>query len=84
MKTATVEDLRKRFHRLAEWIEQGHSVEITRAGKPFAWLVPTPPCGPGQFHMPDLMARLNRTFGDISYEWPDLSSGLEASRGERS
>src|SRR5882724_615439 len=36
MKTATVRDLRKRFPRIAAWIEQGQPVEITRGGKVFA------------------------------------------------
>ena len=43
MKTATVQDLRKRFQQLAQWIEAGEQVEITRYGKPFAYLVPASP-----------------------------------------
>jgi prevent-host-death family protein len=39
MKTATVSDLRNRFPLVAAWIEEGESVEITKAGKPFARLV---------------------------------------------
>ncbi len=84
MKTATVRDLRNRFPRIAQWIEQGEPVEITRAGKVFARLVPAPPAKPRRFQMPDIMARLNRTFGETCYEAADLASGLEASRGERS
>jgi antitoxin (DNA-binding transcriptional repressor) of toxin-antitoxin stability system len=84
MKTATVRDLRNRFPRIAAWIEQGQPVEITRAGKVFARLVPTPPAKPHGFKMPDIMARLNQTFGEVSYEAADLASGLKASRGDRS
>jgi antitoxin (DNA-binding transcriptional repressor) of toxin-antitoxin stability system len=84
MKTATVRDLRNRFPRIAEWIEQGQPVEITRAGKVFARLVPAPPPKPRRFRMPDMMARLKQTYGEVSYDAADLASGLEASRGERS
>jgi antitoxin (DNA-binding transcriptional repressor) of toxin-antitoxin stability system len=84
MKTATVRDLRNRFPRIAEWIEQGQPVEITRAGKVFARLVPAPPPKPRRFQMPDIMVRLDQTFGQTSYEAADLARGLDASRGERS
>jgi antitoxin (DNA-binding transcriptional repressor) of toxin-antitoxin stability system len=84
MKTATVRDLRNRFPQIAQWIEQGQAVEITRAGKAFARLVPAPPSKPRRFRMPDIMARLNQTFGDRCYDAADLAAGLEASRGERS
>ena len=39
MKAATVRDLRNHFPRVAAWIAEGESVEITKAGKPFARLV---------------------------------------------
>lgn len=42
MKTATVGDLRRDFHRLSRWIEAGETVRIVRRGKPFARLVPEP------------------------------------------
>lgn len=63
MKTANVRDLRNRFPRVAAWIEQGEPVEITRNGKPFARLVPATPEKPRRFKMPDIMARLDRTWG---------------------
>jgi prevent-host-death family protein len=63
MKTATVRDLRNRFARVAAWIEQGEPVEITKAGKPFARLVPMKPEQPRKFRMPDIMARLDKTWG---------------------
>jgi antitoxin (DNA-binding transcriptional repressor) of toxin-antitoxin stability system len=47
MKTATVRDLRNKFPRVAAWIAEGEAVEITKAGKLFARLVPaTPPRRP--------------------------------------
>lgn len=63
MKTATVRDLRNRFPRVAAWITEGEPVEITRGGKVFARLVPTPPEKPRRFRVPDIMARLDRTWG---------------------
>jgi antitoxin (DNA-binding transcriptional repressor) of toxin-antitoxin stability system len=84
MKTATVRDLRNRFPRVAVWIEQGQSVEITKAGKAFARLVPAPPPTPRRFKMPDIMARLSQTFGRVCYDAGDTATGLAASRGERS
>jgi prevent-host-death family protein len=84
MKTATVRDLRNRFPRIAAWIEQGEAVEITKAGKPIARLVPAPPEKPRRFKMPDIMARLNQTFGQACYDAADVARGLAASRGERS
>ena len=84
MKTATVRDLRNRFPRVAAWIEQGEPVEITKAGKRFARLVPAPPEQPRRFKMPDLRARLDRTFGDTCYRSEDLALGLAASRGDLS
>ena len=84
MKTATVRDLRNRFPRVAAWIEQGEPVEITRAGKVFARLVPAQPEKPRKFKMPDIMARLRANFGDKVYSAEDLARGLAESRGERS
>jgi antitoxin (DNA-binding transcriptional repressor) of toxin-antitoxin stability system len=63
MKTATVRDLRNRFPLVAAWIEEGEPVEITKSGKLFARLVPATPTKPRPFKMPDIMARLNKTWG---------------------
>lgn len=84
MKTATVRDLRNRFPRVAAWIDEGEPVEITKSGKPFARLVPAVPEKPRRFKMPDIKARLERTFGDKTYDAADLARGLAASRGELS
>ena len=82
MKTATVRDLRNHFPRVAEWVEQGESVEITRGGKPFARLVPTQAQRSKKFKMPDIAARLRSTFGNKVYDARDLAEGLAKSRGE--
>jgi antitoxin (DNA-binding transcriptional repressor) of toxin-antitoxin stability system len=84
MKTATVRDLRNHFPRIAGWIEQGEPVEITRAGRAFALLVPAPAQKARHFKMPDIQARLDQTFGSTSYDSADLAVGLAASRGDRS
>jgi antitoxin (DNA-binding transcriptional repressor) of toxin-antitoxin stability system len=84
MKTATVRDLRNRFPRVAAWIEEGESVEITKSGKVIARLVPATAKLLRKFKMPDIMERLQRTFGDSCYESSDLAQGLALSRGNLS
>ncbi|HEY5297981.1 MAG TPA: type II toxin-antitoxin system prevent-host-death family antitoxin [Verrucomicrobiae bacterium] len=84
MKTATVRDLRNRFPRVASWIAEGEPVEITKSGKPFARLLPAVPEKPRRFKMPDIMARLQKDFGDTKYDAADMARGLAASRGNLS
>lgn len=81
MKTATVTDLRNQFPRVAAWIEQGETVEITRGGKTFARLVPAKPKKPRRFKMPDIMARLRANFGDKVYSAEELQDIIHQSRG---
>ena len=64
MKTATIRDLRNRFPRVAAWIAEGESVEITKAGKLFARLVPPAPAKTPPLVKPDIMARLKQTWGN--------------------
>lgn len=80
MRAATVQDLRYQFNRLAGWIEAGEPVEITKSGKPFARLMPILPEAPSRFKIPDIQARLKRTFGARTYDSADLAAGLAASR----
>jgi len=82
MKTATVRDLRNHFPRVAAWIEEGESVDITKSGKVIARLMPATRQTPRKFKMPDVMARLQRTFGDSCYDSSDMARGLELSRGD--
>lgn len=63
MKTATIRDLRNRFPRVAAWIDEGEPVEITKAGKPFARLMPVAPAKTPRPVKPDIMARLKKTWG---------------------
>lgn len=72
MKTATVRDLRNRFPRVAAWIAEGEPVEITRAGKPFARLVP--PAKKGKLVKPDIMARLKEVWGDRIFSTKEVEA----------
>ena len=40
MKSVSVSDLRNKFIAVSRWIDKGHTVEITKRGKPFAFLMP--------------------------------------------
>jgi prevent-host-death family protein len=74
MKTATIRDLRNHFPRVAAWIAEGEPVEITKAGKPFARLVPATPKKPRRFKMPDIMARLNKTWGERVFSAKEVAA----------
>ena len=76
--------MRNHFARIAAWIKQGEPVEITKAGKLFARLVPAVPEKPRRFKMPDIKERLDRTFGETCYDAADVARGLAASRGQLS
>ena len=64
MKTASVRDLRNRFPRVAAWIADGEAVEITKAGKVFARLIPPVQFKKTKLVKPDIMAQLRETWGD--------------------
>ncbi len=74
MKTATIRDLRNHFPRVAAWIAEGEAVEITKAGKPFARLVPATVKKPRRFKMPDIMARLKETWGDRVFSAKEVAA----------
>jgi antitoxin (DNA-binding transcriptional repressor) of toxin-antitoxin stability system len=82
MKTATIRDLRNSFPTVAQWIEEGECVEITRSGKPFARLEPIGSSGAAPVVMPDFLARLREHFPN---EKPgrSLSSVVDYDRGNR-
>ena len=73
MKTATVRDLRNQFPRVAAWIAEGEPVEITKAGKPFARLMPITPT-PRKLVKPDIMARLKETWGDRVFSTQEVAA----------
>ena len=74
MKTATVRDLRNRFPRVAAWIAEGEPVEITKAGKLFARLVPPTPVKTARLVKPDIMARLKETWGDRVFTTKEVAA----------
>ena len=74
MKTATVRDLRNQFPRVAAWIAEGESVEITKAGKPFACLVPPAPATTPKLVKPDIMAQLKETWGDRIFSSQEVAA----------
>lgn len=63
MKAATVRDLRNNFPRVAAWIAEGESVEITKAGRPFARLVPAAPEKRRKPVKVDFAKQLRKTWG---------------------
>ena len=78
MKTATVRDLRNRFTRVAAWIAEGEPVEITKAGKLFARLVPPAPAKTPKLVKPDIMARLKETWGDRIFSTKEVIAMRDA------
>ena len=73
VKKATIRDLRNRFPRVAAWIAEGEPVEITRAGKLFARLVPPEPVKSPKLVKPDIMAQLEATWGDRIYSAKEVA-----------
>lgn len=73
MKTATVRDLRNHFPRVAAWIAEGERVEITRAGKPFAQLVPAKAGNARKLVKPDIMAQLKEVWGDRIFSSKEIA-----------
>ena len=74
MKTATVRDLRNHFPRVAAWIDEGEPVEITKAGKLFARLVPPAPVNARKLVKPDIMARLKKTWGNRVFSTKEVAA----------
>ena len=74
MKTATIRDLRNRFTRVAAWIAEGEPVEITKAGKLFARLMPPAPVKTPRLVKPDIMARLKKTWGDRVFSAKEVAA----------
>ena len=85
MKTATVRDLRNHFPRVAAWIAEGEPVEITKAGKTFARLVPATSAKMPKLVKPDIMSRLKQTWGSRVFSAQEVArmraSELEGEEG---
>ncbi len=74
MKTTTVRELRNRFARVAAWIDDGESVQITKAGKPYARLVPAASQKARKIVKPDFMAQLKETWGDRIFSEAEVAA----------
>ena len=74
MKTATIRDLRNSFPRVAAWIAEGESVEITKSGKLFARLTPPTPHKTPKLVKPDIMARLKETWGERIFSTKEVEA----------
>ena len=74
MKTATVRDLRNHFPRVAAWIENGEAVEITKAGKVFARLVPAREASARKLVKVDFDRQLRRTWGDRVFSAAEVAT----------
>jgi prevent-host-death family protein len=62
MTRATVRDLRYRFSKVEDLLEDGEEIQITKRGKPVAILIPVREQGPAK--RPDFLRRLKRIYGD--------------------
>lgn len=69
------------FSRIAAWITEGESFEITTAGKVFAILVPPSPSNSPPRVKPDILARLKETWGDRVFSAKEVA-GMRASELE--
>jgi len=75
MKTATVRLLRNEFARISQWIEQGESVRITKAGRAFAVLHPYRRGRKGELQWPDFADRLKRMASPAGLEAEAAEAG---------
>ena len=62
MTRATVRDLRYRFSKVEDLLQEGEEIQITKRGRPVALLIPVRAQGPAK--RPDFLARLKRIYGD--------------------
>jgi antitoxin (DNA-binding transcriptional repressor) of toxin-antitoxin stability system len=62
MKTASVRELRNQFPRLAGWLAEGETVQITNRGRPVAILSPSPPSAARKAALPDFLGRMEKLF----------------------
>jgi antitoxin (DNA-binding transcriptional repressor) of toxin-antitoxin stability system len=82
LKSASIRDLRNSFPQVAQWIEEGECVEITRSGKPFARLAPIAAEAKPAGSMPNFLKRLRENFPDETPN-PKRDSVLDYDRSDR-
>lgn len=84
MKTASVADLRNDFARLEKWLEAGEKVQITKRGIPVAKLTSwKEPRSSKKVIWPDIMARLERTWGNRVFSEAEVREMRNAEHGDR-
>ena len=81
MKTASIREVRHDFGRLLEWVANGEEVAITRRHKTVARLLPARHKKSVRAKMPDVAARLRKTFGRKVISDQVMKNILDESRG---
>ena len=81
MRTASIRQVRHDFGRVLEWVANGEEVAITKRRKTVARLLPAirEPATRGK--MPDVSARLRKTFGRKIISDKAMKKVLDESRG---
>ena len=79
MVTVGVRELKQQLSRLLRLVrDEGEMVEITYRGEPVARLVPVNPPAPAPEEMEAILADLEQLAAEISAEWPEGVSALDA------
>jgi len=81
VKTASIREVRHDFGRLLEWVANGEEVNITRRRETVARLLPAKRGKSVRPKMPDVSARLRRTFGRKVISDQVMKKILNESRG---
>lgn len=82
MKTASVRILRQDFARILAWIEAGEEVAITMRRQAVARLIPLPHTRAAKRPLPDLAARLNKVFGNLTIPDRTIKAIMDQNRGD--
>jgi prevent-host-death family protein len=64
MRTASIREVRHDFSRILEWVANGEEVTITKRRETVARLLPVRRKNVARRKMPDVIARLEKIFGD--------------------
>ena len=81
MKTASIREVRHDFGRLLDWVANGEEVAITRRRETVARLLPATRKKAARAKMPDVTARLRKTFGRKVISDQVMKKILDESRG---
>jgi prevent-host-death family protein len=81
IKTASIREVRHDFSRILDWVTSGEEVTITNRHEPVARLLPARRKKPVRAKMPDITARLKKTFGSKVISAPVMKKILDGNRG---